>query len=57
MVVLAKEKVTRATRRVAMEKEKETGTTMDKDKVVLVVFKATVTIVTNLVTRRRIATS
>ena len=57
MVALVKEKVTRATRRVAMEKEKETGTTMDKDKVVLVVFKATVTIVTSLAIRRKIATS
>ena len=47
MVALVKEKVTRATRRAAMEKEKETGTTMDKDKVVLVVFKATVTTVTS----------
>ena len=57
VVALVKERVTRATRRVAMEKEKETGTTMDKDKVVLVVFKATVTIVTSLVTRRKTATS
>ena len=35
MVALVEERVTRATRRVAMEKEKETGTTMDKGKVVL----------------------
>ena len=52
VVALVKERVTRATRRGDNGKGKG-----DWNKVVLVVFKATVTIVISLATRRKIATS